>query len=507
MDHERRILQLGADPLQIGADLVAVARVVDHDEQDRLLAELLVLGGALPPFLDAELQIVGVALGDDRTLLLGELRAAGGVGKDRVLDDVLSNRLDERIVAHGLNEDGAGVVPGRRRDVDLNREAPVLLQELVVDVLNGLEPRKARVVDVVRFVVEDGKFLDLADDLAEVGVAVGGRANGPVAERGEEIVAQVVVFERWLRDRAEIDAMDVGQEDVADRPDDPHVVLNVQSDLKIVAPVPPGKAVVGQHRIVEEEFQAVEIRAKAVEHDDVRGDEKEVAGEVGVRLIELVEIAPRDQERQDLGLAGAGRHFQDETRPRLVEHVRRDGARGVEADQVVLVADPSHVEQPDDRFDRFALGEIVAELRLRSVRLFDPMIGLEPPAQKVARGRRGPRIGVGAPRRDLVPDVGDERRKKLFVSRAAGIFGRGKPADAGQEDVVRGSRKVRVQGHVAASSSRVGTLRRCETAANLSVRPASESRLEITGTRIVSLLSMPAPVQTAPEAKPAYLPT
>ena len=122
---------------QIGADLVAVAGVVDHDEQDGLLAELLVLGVALPPFLDAELQIVGVALGDDRTLLLGELGAAGGVGQDRMLDDVLSDRLDERVVAHGLDEDRAVVVARRRGDVDLNREAAVLLQQLVMDVLNA----------------------------------------------------------------------------------------------------------------------------------------------------------------------------------------------------------------------------------------------------------------------------------------------------------------------------------------------------------------------------------
>ena len=208
-------------------------------------------------------------------------------------------------------------------------------------------------------------------------------------------------------------------------------------DLKVVAPVAAVVAVVGQHRIVEEDAQAVEVGAQAVEHDDVRRDQQEVAGEVGVRLVELVEVAPRHQERQDLGLSGAGRHLQDVARPVLVEHVRRDGARGVEADQVVLVADLAHVEQPDDGFDRFALGEVVAELRLRAVRLLDQVIGLEPPAQKVARGRRGARIAVRAPCRDLVPDVRDERRQELFVGRAAGVFGSGKPPDARRENVVR----------------------------------------------------------------------
>jgi hypothetical protein len=40
------------------------------------------------------------------------------------------------------------------------------------------------IVDVVRFVVEDGQLVDLADDLAQVGLAVGGLAHGrPKGER------------------------------------------------------------------------------------------------------------------------------------------------------------------------------------------------------------------------------------------------------------------------------------------------------------------------------------
>ena len=40
-----------------------------------------------------------------------------------------------------------------------------------------------RVVDVVRLVVEDGELVDLADDHAEVGLAVGGLADRLRAER------------------------------------------------------------------------------------------------------------------------------------------------------------------------------------------------------------------------------------------------------------------------------------------------------------------------------------
>ena len=158
------------------------------------------------------------------------------------------------------------------------RKPQVFLQHAVVDVLDGLEPGHARVVDVVRLVVEDGQFVDLADDFAEVDVAVGGLADGFWPERRKEIVAQVVVFERRLVQFAEKDTVDVGQEDIAGRPDNAHVVLNVQRDLEVVAPVLAVVAVVGQHRVVEEDAQPVEIGAKAVQHDDVGGDEQEVAG-------------------------------------------------------------------------------------------------------------------------------------------------------------------------------------------------------------------------------------
>ena len=129
------------------------------------------------------LQVVGVFLGEDRALVLGKLGAAGGIGQDGMLDDVLVDGLDERIVGDGLDEDRAVVVARRSCHVHLERETAVFLQHPVVDVLDGFEPRHPRVVDVVRLVVEDGEFLDLADDLAEVGLAVGGLADGLWAER------------------------------------------------------------------------------------------------------------------------------------------------------------------------------------------------------------------------------------------------------------------------------------------------------------------------------------
>ncbi len=138
-----------------------------------------------------------------------EFFAAGGVGEDGVFDDVLVDGLDEGIVGDGLDEDGAVVVARGGGDIDLEGEAAVFLQHPVVDVLDGAEPRHALVVDVVGLVVEDDKFVDLANDLAEVGGGVGGLAEGFGAERIEEVVAQVVVFEGRRHVVSEEDAVDV----------------------------------------------------------------------------------------------------------------------------------------------------------------------------------------------------------------------------------------------------------------------------------------------------------
>lgn len=164
--------------------------------------------------------------------------------------------------------------------VELQGQARVLLQHPVVDVLDALEPGQPVVVDVVRFVVEDGQFLHFAHDLAQVGVAVRCLADGLGAEGREEVVAQVVVVQRGLTHLAEVDAVDVGEKQVARGPHDAHIVLDVQRELEVVAPVAAHAitiAVVGQHRVVEEDAQAVEIGTQAVEHDDVRRDQQEVA--------------------------------------------------------------------------------------------------------------------------------------------------------------------------------------------------------------------------------------
>ena len=372
MNDEHGALQLGADFLEVFADLVAVARVVHHDEEHSLFAEGVVLGLALAPLLDAEAEVIVVFLGEDRTLAVGEFRAAGGVGEHGVLDDVLVDGLDERVIGNGLDEDGAVVVARGGGDVDLEREAAVLLEHLVVDVLDGFEPCHARIVDVVRLVVEDGEFLDLAHDLTEVGLAVGGLAGGLLAERvRKEVVAQIVVLQRRVADFSEKNTMDVGEEEIAGLTDESDIVLDVQRELEIVAPVAARVAVGRKNGVVEEDLEPVEIGTKAVEDDDVGCDEEEVPRKRGVGFVKAVKEAPCDEERENLRFAGAGREFEDVTRPVLGEHAAGYCAGGVEADQIVFVASAADLMKPDDGFDRLALGEVVAERRKRVISVLD----------------------------------------------------------------------------------------------------------------------------------------
>ena len=210
MNDEHCALKFGANLFQMRADFIAVAGVVHHHEQHGFLAEFFVLGVALAPFLDAQRKIVGMFLGEQRAFVLLQLGAARRIRQHRMFDDVLVDRLDQRVIADGLNKNRAVVVARRGGDINLQGETPVSLQHPVMNVLNALEPRHSRVVNVVRFVVEDRQFFDLADNFAKIGFTVGRFANRLRPEGREEIITQVVILQRRIDDITEIDTVDVG---------------------------------------------------------------------------------------------------------------------------------------------------------------------------------------------------------------------------------------------------------------------------------------------------------
>jgi hypothetical protein len=247
---------------------------------------------------------------------------------------------------------------------------------------------------------------------------------------------------------AEIDAVNVGKEDVARRADDAYVVLDVQRDLEVVSPVASRLAVVGQYGIVEEDAQPVEIGAEAIQYDDIGRDQQKITRERRICLVKLMKIAPSHQQRKHFGFACAGGHLDYESRPVLVEHIARYRARCIEAQEVELVACAAHVVEPNHSFDRFALGEVVAELALRAVRLLDQVIGLEPPAQERTRCGRGSSITRIAPGLDLFAHLRHQRRQQLFIGCAPQFFGCWKPPQVWGEYLVRRSGEIGMQCHI-----------------------------------------------------------
>jgi len=248
-------------------------------------------------------------------------------------------------------------------------------------------------VDVVRLVVENGEFLDLANDLTKVGLAVGSLAGGLLAERvGEEVVAQIVILQRRVANLAEEDAMDVGEKEIAGLADEADVVLNVERELEIVTPVATRVAVGRQDGVVEENTEPIESARRRSRTMMLGAMTKKITRKRGVGLVEAVKETPRDEEREDLGLAGAGREFKHVAGPILGEHAARHGAGGIEADQVVFIASTADLVEPDDGFNGFPLREVVAERRERVIGVLDQVLRLEPVAEQ--RDRRGGRAGI-----------------------------------------------------------------------------------------------------------------
>src|SRR5882762_1834478 len=103
------------------ADFVAIARVIYHDEQNSFFAEQFILGVALAPFFNPQRQVVLVSLAEDRALLLVKFVATGSIRKNRMLNNILMNSFDQRIVSYGLNKNRTIVMPRSRRHVHLQR--------------------------------------------------------------------------------------------------------------------------------------------------------------------------------------------------------------------------------------------------------------------------------------------------------------------------------------------------------------------------------------------------
>ena len=213
-------------------------------------------------------------------------------------------------------------------------------------------------VNVMGLVVQHHEIVDLTDDLREVDHRVGRLGHGLGAE---EIIGRILVVDRGLFCRSLEHPVDVGEEQVALFSDVADGILDMDGQLEIVLPVLPFVAVVRQQRIIEKDARALEIETQPIENDDVWRDDKEIGRKVAVRLVELMEIAPRHQQRHDLGLAGAGGELEHVTSPVGKEHVPRHRAARIEPHQAMGIPRSCNLVEPNRAFDRFALGEVPAE--------------------------------------------------------------------------------------------------------------------------------------------------
>ena len=289
VDDKHRVFQLGVTALQIFGHLVAIAGVVGHHEQDRFLAGWQQLLVDLLPFEIAEMQIILVLLGEFGTFLLVELGPRGAVRQHGRFHDALADGFHQRVIAHGLDEDRPVAVLGGCRQIELGRELRSLLPQAKRDVLDGFEPGTLLVMQVMGLVVEQDEIGHLADDHGEIDLAVGRLADRLLAK---EIARCVRVVETRLVSGF-VDAVDVGQEEIALGGDQPDLILNMHRELEIVLPVAALVAVGRKDRVLIEDAGTVKIGAQAVEHDDVGCDQQEVGGKVGIRLHRACGNRPR----------------------------------------------------------------------------------------------------------------------------------------------------------------------------------------------------------------------
>jgi hypothetical protein len=163
----------------------------------------------------------------------------------------------------------------------------------------GHDEKDRLLAELFVLVIENGQFLDVAHNHAQIDLAVGGPAG---RSRAKKVVHRVVVVHRRNGFIAGVNAVDVRQEDVPGFVDDADFVLNVQGQLKIVAPVAAVESVFGQDGIVKEDLQALEVLVNAVKDDDVRSDDEKVERQPGIGFVQLVEETPGESQAEHLGL-------------------------------------------------------------------------------------------------------------------------------------------------------------------------------------------------------------
>ena len=132
--------------------------------------------------------------------------------------------------------------------------------------------------------------------------------------------------------------MDIREEHVPGVANNSNVVLDVQGELEVIAPIAPLVAIVRQNGVVEKYLETIEVGPQSVKDDNIGCDNKKIARQFRINLVQFVKETPSDEEREDFGFPGACRHFQNVTRPIFGKHAARHRTRRIETEQIVFVA-------------------------------------------------------------------------------------------------------------------------------------------------------------------------
>ena len=71
--------------------------------------------------------------------------------------------------------------------------------------------------------------------------------------------------------------MDIGEEDITDWLRDAYIILKVQGELEVIAPILAIHAIIRQYRVLKKDTQAIKVFIDSIQHNDVGGNHQKIA--------------------------------------------------------------------------------------------------------------------------------------------------------------------------------------------------------------------------------------
>ena len=129
---------------------------------------------------------------------------------------------------------------------------------------------------MVSLIIDDQQFIYSTNNLSEIYLTI---VSLPDWFLTEEILHRILIIEARLYVIRIIDAMNIGQEDIARIRYDTDFILYMECRLEILSPIPSHISIVWEDRIGEKYPKSIEISTDTIEYDDIRSYHEEVASE------------------------------------------------------------------------------------------------------------------------------------------------------------------------------------------------------------------------------------